>query len=116
VRDPFSEPVHGAGATLGRRLSVRPVGGLTYRLFSFRFLSTATGLLGSAEQKRRRWVGASSREQFDVNATLKTGLAMSIVVVGAIVIYETFHRDSAWYGSGLAMAWGATVSWVRNLV
>jgi hypothetical protein len=51
-----------------------------------------------------------------VNATLKTGLAMSIVVVGAIVIYETFHQDSAWYGSGLAMAWGATVSWVRNLV
>jgi hypothetical protein len=54
--------------------------------------------------------------EFGVNATLKTGLAMSIVIVGAIVIYETFHHDSWWYGSGLAMAWGATVSWVRNLV
>lgn len=51
-----------------------------------------------------------------MNATLKTGLAMSVVVVGAIVIYETFHQDSWWYGSGLAMAWGATVSWARNLI
>ena len=51
-----------------------------------------------------------------MNATLKTGLAMSIVIAGAIAIYETFHQDSWWYGSGLAMAWGATVSWVRNLV
>jgi hypothetical protein len=51
-----------------------------------------------------------------VNPTLKTALAMSIVIVGAIVIYETFHQDSWWYGSGLAMAWGATVSWARNLV
>ena len=41
---------------------------------------------------------------------------MSIVIVGAIVIYETFHQDSWWYGSGFAMAWGATVSWVRNLI
>jgi hypothetical protein len=51
-----------------------------------------------------------------VNATFKTALAMSIVVVGAIAIYETFHQDSWWYGAGMAMAWGATVSWVRNLV
>jgi hypothetical protein len=55
-------------------------------------------------------------EQFGMNATLKTGLAMSVVVVGAIVIYEAFHQDSWWYGSGLAMAWGATVSWARNLI
>jgi hypothetical protein len=33
---------------------------------------------------------------------------MSIVIAGAIVIYETFHQDLWWYGSGLAMAWGAT--------
>jgi hypothetical protein len=51
-----------------------------------------------------------------VHATLKTGLAMLIVIVGAIAIYETFHQDSWWYGSSLAMGWGATVSWVRNLV
>jgi hypothetical protein len=68
------------------------------------------------EPKQQRRVGASSREQFGVSATVKTALAMSAVVVGAIVIYETFHQDSWWYGSGLAMAWGATVSWVRNLV
>jgi hypothetical protein len=59
---------------------------------------------------------ASSREQLGVNATFKTALAMSIVVAGAVVIYETFHQDTWWYGSGLAMAWGATVSVVRNLV
>jgi hypothetical protein len=68
------------------------------------------------EPKPRQRVGASSREQFGVNATVKTALAMSIVIVGAIVIYETFHQDSWWYGSSLAMAWGATVSWVRNLI
>ncbi len=51
-----------------------------------------------------------------MNATLKTALAMSIVIVGAVVIYETFQQDSWWYGSSLAMAWGATVSWVRNLI
>jgi hypothetical protein len=51
-----------------------------------------------------------------VNATLKTALAMSIVIAGAVVIYQAFHHDTWWYGSGLAMAWGATVSWVRNLV
>jgi hypothetical protein len=51
-----------------------------------------------------------------VNATFKTALAMSIVIVGAIVIYETFHQDSWLYDSGMAMAWGATVSWVRNLI
>jgi hypothetical protein len=54
--------------------------------------------------------------KFGVNATIKTALAMSIVIVGAIVIYEIFHQDSWWYGSGLAMAWGAMVSWARNLV
>jgi hypothetical protein len=68
------------------------------------------------ELEPRRQVGASSRESFGVNAMFKTALAMSIVIVGAIVIYETFHQDSWWYGSGLAMAWGATVSWVRNLI
>jgi hypothetical protein len=68
------------------------------------------------ELEPRRRVGASARELFGVNATFKTALAMSIVIVGAIVIYETFHQDSWWYGSGLAMAWGATVSWVRNLI
>ena len=47
---------------------------------------------------------------------VQTALAMSIAIVGAIVIYETFHQDSWWYGSGVAMAWGATVSWVRNLI
>ncbi|MBO0716921.1 MAG: hypothetical protein J2P55_06250 [Rhizobiales bacterium] len=51
-----------------------------------------------------------------MNATVKTALAMTIVIVGAIVIYETFHQDSWWYGSSVAMAWGATVSWVRNLI
>lgn len=76
----------------------------------------ATITLRGAELKWRDCVGAVSREQFGVNATLKTGLAMSIVIVGAVVIYETFQQDSWWYGSGLAMAWGATVSWVRNLV
>ncbi|MGB5184456.1 MAG: hypothetical protein WBO12_20020 [Xanthobacteraceae bacterium] len=49
-------------------------------------------------------------------AMFKTALAMSIVIGGAIVIYETFHQDSWWYGSSLAMAWGATVSWARNLI
>jgi hypothetical protein len=73
-------------------------------------------LLPGVEPKQRGWVGASSWEQIGVSATFKTALAMSIVVAGAIVIYETFHQDSWWYGSGLAMAWGATVSLVRNLV
>ena len=68
------------------------------------------------EPEPRQRVGASSRESFGVNATFKTALAMSIVIVGAIVIYETVHQDSWWYGSGVAMAWGATVSWVRNLI
>jgi len=51
-----------------------------------------------------------------MNATLKTAVAMSIVIAGAIVIYEALHQDSWWYGSGLAMCWGAMVSWARNLV
>jgi hypothetical protein len=68
------------------------------------------------EPKPRGRVSGSAREKFSVNATFKTALAMSIVVAGAIVIYEIFHQDSWWYGSGLAMAWGATVSLVRNLV
>ena len=68
------------------------------------------------ELKRCERVCALSREQFGVNATVKTGLAMSIVIVGAVAIYETFQQDVWWYGSGLAMAWGATVSWLRNLV
>lgn len=51
-----------------------------------------------------------------MNATLKTAVAMSIVIAGAIAIYETLHQDSWWYGSGLAMGWGAMVSWARNLV
>jgi hypothetical protein len=51
-----------------------------------------------------------------VNATFKTAVAMSIVIIGAVAIYEACHQDSWWYGSGLAMAWGATVSWARNLV
>jgi len=67
-------------------------------------------------QNRMSGLALRPGSEFSVNATLKTGLAMSIVIVGAIVIYETFHHDSWWYGSGLAMAWGATVSWVRNLV
>ena len=41
---------------------------------------------------------------------------MSIVIVGAVAIYETFQQDAWWYGSSLAMVWGATVSWLRNLV
>ncbi len=73
-------------------------------------------LLRRTELKRRKRVGALSRELFGVNATLKTGVAMSIVIVGAVAIYETFHQDAWWYGSSLAMAWGATVSWVRNLI
>src|SRR5262249_20045110 len=28
---------------------------------------------------------------------------------------ETFHQDSWWYGSGVAMGWGATGSLVRNM-
>jgi len=51
-----------------------------------------------------------------MNATLKTAVAMSIVIAGAIVIYEALHQDSWWCGSGLAMIWGAMVSWARNLV
>jgi hypothetical protein len=51
-----------------------------------------------------------------VDAMLKTAVAMSVVIAGAILIYEISHQDSWWYGSGLAMAWGATVSWARNLV
>ena len=45
-----------------------------------------------------------------------SALAMAIVVAGAVVIYETVHQDHWWFGSGLAMAWGARVSWARNLV
>jgi hypothetical protein len=41
---------------------------------------------------------------------------MSIVIAGAVVIYQAFSHDTWWYGSGLAMAWGATVSWARNLL
>jgi hypothetical protein len=51
-----------------------------------------------------------------VNATFKTAVAMAIVVAGAVVIHKTIHQNHWWYGSGLAIAWGATVSWVRNLV
>jgi hypothetical protein len=51
-----------------------------------------------------------------VNATLKTAMAMSVVIAGAVVIYEAFHENIWWYSSGLAMAWGAAVSWARNLV
>ena len=82
---------------------------------SFLF-GTVTKNTSRVEPEPRQRVGASSRESFGVNATFKTALAMSIVIVGAIVIYETFHQDSWWYGSGVAMAWGATVSWVRNLI
>jgi hypothetical protein len=49
-----------------------------------------------------------------MNAVLKTAIAMLIVIAGAVVIYETVTQD--WYTSGLAMAWGATVSWARNLI
>ncbi len=35
---------------------------------------------------------------------------MSIVIAGAIVINEALHQDSWWYGSGLAMGWGATTA------
>ncbi len=69
------------------------------------------------EQKFRKYVAiASHGTTTSVNATLKTGFAMSIVVVGAVAIHEAFQQESWWYGSGLAMAWGAAVSWVRNLV
>jgi hypothetical protein len=63
-------------------------------------------------------VGATVRGKvrITVNATLKTAVAISIVIAGAIVIYEALHQDSWWYGSGLAMGWGAMVSWARNLV
>jgi hypothetical protein len=47
---------------------------------------------------------------------LKTAIAMSIVIAGAVVIYETVNQDSWWYASELAMAWDATASWARNLV
>jgi hypothetical protein len=63
---------------------------------------------------RTGWV--AGRGPSLVNATLKTALAMSIVIAGAVVIYETVHQDSWWYSSGLAMAWGAAVSWARNMV
>ena len=49
-----------------------------------------------------------------MNAVLKTAIAMLIVIAGAVVIYETVNQD--WYTSGLAMAWGAAISWARNLV
>jgi len=49
-----------------------------------------------------------------MNPLLKTAIAMFIVIAGAVVIYETINQD--WYGSGLAMAWGAAISWARNLV
>jgi hypothetical protein len=51
-----------------------------------------------------------------MNAVLKTAIAMLIVIAGAVVIYETVNQDPWWHTSGLAMAWGATVSWVRNLI
>jgi hypothetical protein len=51
-----------------------------------------------------------------VNATLKTAIAMAIVVAGAVVIHATVHQDHWWYGTALAIAWGATVSWARNFV
>jgi hypothetical protein len=49
-----------------------------------------------------------------MNPMLKTAIAMLIVIAGAVVIYETVNQD--WYTSGLAMAWGAAISWARNLV
>jgi hypothetical protein len=67
-------------------------------------------------QNRGSGLALRRGSQFSVNAMFKTALAMSIVIVGAIVIYETFHQDSWLYDSGMAMAWGATVSWVRNLI
>ena len=51
-----------------------------------------------------------------MNATIKTTIAISILVAGALVIHEIVRQEPWWYGSGLAMAWGATVSWARNLV
>jgi hypothetical protein len=80
------------------------------------FLTAQARLVHSTELKRCERVGALSREELGLNATVKTGVAMSIVVAGAIAIYASFNQDSWWYGSGLAMAWGAAVSWVRNLV
>jgi hypothetical protein len=53
---------------------------------------------------------------FDMNATIKTAIAISILVAGAVVIHQIVRQEPWWYGSGLAMAWGATVSWARNLV
>jgi hypothetical protein len=76
----------------------------------------ATVAKNTFRMEPRQRVGASSRESFGVNATFKTALAMSIVIVGATVIYETFHQESWLYDSGMAMAWGATVCWVRNLI
>ncbi len=73
-------------------------------------------ICANARNQNGTSVLGSLREQLGVNATLKTAFAMSIVIVGAVVIYETFQQDSWWYGSSLAMAWGATVSWVRNLI
>ena len=58
---------------------------------SFLF-GTVTKNTSRVEPEPRQRVGASSRESFGVNATFKTALAMSIVIVGAIVIYETFHQ------------------------
>jgi hypothetical protein len=61
-------------------------------------------------------LGFGAKFGITVNATLKTAVAMSIVIAGAIVIYEALHQDSWWYSSGLAMGWGAIVSWARNLI
>jgi hypothetical protein len=36
---------------------------------------------------------------------------MAIMVAGAFVIHKAVYQDHGWYGSGLAMAWGATVCW-----
>jgi hypothetical protein len=118
---PVSKSLDVTRATLDGRLSICPGPRLSSETFLFVVSRPQRSLFHGSEPKRHEGVGASSRQQFGVNAMFKTAmfktaLAMSIVIGGAIVIYETFHQDSWWYGSSLAMAWGATVSWARNLI
>ena len=40
-----------------------------------------------------------------MNATLSS-VAMLIVVVGAVVIYQAFHKDLWWYGIGVGDGMG----------
>src|ERR1700745_797155 len=68
-----------------------------FRDLPFRCLTTAAKPCSRLGTKTARAGWRFVAEQFGVNAMFKTALAMSIVICGAIIIYETFHQDSWWY-------------------